>query len=755
MPLRAITRWLAPAPRPQQKIRLSAELLEGREVPSVTLSDISNSDFSNNKPLFVPLTNTATVNGTTTYTASSSDANVTVSVLAAGQTLKLDVSGIDKNGAAFTGTLTFRLFADAAPLAVQRIVDLVGQGFYNNKTFFRTADNFVIQGGSSNNTAADPGGVVPDLQDEYNPDYTFNSQGILAFANATDDANGTQFFVTDIDVPLANRPQYLNFNHTIFGQLTSGFDTFEKIIQGTLKNGTTDQAQNPATITNASIITDNANGVLRVQAASGFTGTATITVNGVDGDNATQSKTFAVNAVADTADDRPYLQNIPNISVTSGSSTTVVLPVVNLDNDNAALTYRVGVPGNLFGTPANVTTSVNNTTGELTVTAASGFTGTVTLLVGVRDNTDRVGSGVNTASNFDTQTVTVTVTAAGPATVALTASKTSPQANRTVLLTANVSGSDTAGGGTVSFFDGTTLLGSTRLLDGRSNLSTVFTTTGTHTITAQFTPTSGSASTATSNTVTLTVVVGTAPEAITASPVAQGGLPVVVAKNADSTERFTAQPFEASFTGGVRVAVADVTGDGQADLVTVAGLGGAPVIKVFDGTDGTLLRTLTIFEDTFRGGLYVDAKDALGKGYAQILVGAGLGGGPRVSLYDFVQDKVVLNYFAYDSNLRSGVVISLSDLRGGEQYQILTTPGQGGAPAVSVFTARRDDGFPVPTSLGSFFAGSQTDTAGRRVGAGAVGANGVRNIQVFEFSDESTASPTEFSPIDQGIFPSS
>lgn len=755
MPFRLIPRSLRKNSKPQSHpVRLTVTPLEEREVPSVTLADPNGGDFMNDKPLFVPVTNTATVNGSTTYTATSDNANVTVSVLPAGQTLKLDVSGVDKNGAAFSGTLTFRLFADAAPLAVQRIVDLVGQGFYNGKTFFRTMDNFVIQGGSSNNTAADPG-TVPNIQDEFNADYTFNSLGILAFANATDDANGTQFFVTDIDVPLANRPQFLNFNHTIFGQLTSGFDTFTKIIQGTVKSGTQDQAQNPATITSASIITDNANGVVRVVANNGFTGTANVTVNGVDGDNVQQSKTFAVNAVADTADDRPFLQNIPDASVTSGSQKTIVLPVVNLDGDSSSLVYRVGVPGNLFGTPANVTTSVNNATGELTITAAAGFTGTVQLLVGVRDNTDRTGNGVSDPANFDTQVMNVTVTAPGPATVNLSASKTSPQANRTVLLTANVSGDNTSSG-TIAFLDGATVLGSTKVLDGRANLSVVFSTTGAHAITATFTPTGGSSSTATSNAVSLNVVAGTAPQTFTAAPVTMGNLPIVVAKKPDNTELFTAQPFEASFTGGVRVAIADVTGDGQMDLITVAGFGGGPIIDIYDGTDGTLLRSVQIFENTFRGGLYVDAKDALGKGYSQILIGAGFTGGPRVSLYDFVQDKVVLNYFAYDSALRSGVAVSLSDLRGGEQFQILTVPGQNGAPAVSVFNARRpnDDGFPVPVTVGSFFAGSTTDTTGKRIGAGDLGSNGVRKIQVFAFDDTAT-SPTEFDPIAQGLYPSS
>jgi hypothetical protein len=232
-----------------------------------------------------------------------------------------------------------------------------------------------------------------------------------------------------------------------------------------------------------------------------------------------------------------------------------------------------------------------------------------------------------------------------------------------------------------------------------------------------------------------------------------GSIPIVIAKNADGSQRFAAQAFEVSFTGGVRVAVADVTGDGQRDVVSVPAFGGGPFIKIYDGVDGSLLRTVPIFEETFRGGLYLDVKDALGTGYAQILVGAGFTGGPRVSLYDFVQDKVVLNYFAYDSTLRGGVTVFLTDLRGGEQFQILTAPGANGAPAVSVFNPRRTDGFPIPNTLGSFFAGAETDRAGRRVGAGEIGTDGNRRIQVFAFDDNATTALAEFDPVQQGIFP--
>src|SRR6185295_5278839 len=72
--------------------------------------------------------------------------------------------------------------------------------------------------------------------------------------------------------------------------------------------------------------------------------------------------------------------------------------------------------------------------------------------------------------------------------------------------------------------------------------------------------------------------------------------------------------------GGVYVAAGDVDGDGRPDLVTGAG-GGAPIVRVFSGASGVPLWTAEVYASTFTGGVRVAAGDVTGDGYADIITG--------------------------------------------------------------------------------------------------------------------------------------
>jgi uncharacterized delta-60 repeat protein len=105
----------------------------------------------------------------------------------------------------------------------------------------------------------------------------------------------------------------------------------------------------------------------------------------------------------------------------------------------------------------------------------------------------------------------------------------------------------------------------------------------------------------------------------------------------------TVQPFEGGFTGGVYVAAADLTGDGEAEVVVTPDQGGGPVVAVYDGAAlaagragdaAQIARYLGIEDAAFRGGARPAAGDLTGDGTADVVVAAGFLGGPRVTIWD-------------------------------------------------------------------------------------------------------------------------
>src|SRR5260370_431988 len=125
--------------------------------------------------------------------------------------------------------------------------------------------------------------------------------------------------------------------------------------------------------------------------------------------------------------------------------------------------------------------------------------------------------------------------------------------------------------------------------------------------------------------------------------------------NADASQRLSFSAYDPSFTGGVRVAVGDVNGDGVPDLITAAGPGGGPHVKIFDGATGNLIASFFAYDPSFTGGVYVAAGDVNGDGHADIITGAGANGGPHVKVFDGKTGNVLYSFFAYASTFAGGV----------------------------------------------------------------------------------------------------
>ncbi|VTS05577.1 cadherin domain-containing protein [Tuwongella immobilis] len=172
-----------------------------------------------------------------------------------------------------------------------------------------------------------------------------------------------------------------------------------------------------------------------------------------------------------------------------------------------------------------------------------------------------------------------------------------------------------------------------------------------------------------------------------------GGAPRVQILNPDGSLRADFFAYDVSYTGGVRVALGDINGDGIADIITGTGIGGGPHIRIFDGKTLADLGSFFAYDPSYTGGLSLAVGDIDGDNLADIITGTDAGGGPHVKVFSGRDFRELASFMAYSTDFRGGVSVAF-----GGQGRIITGAGAGGGPHVKVFNGL------TGTELASFFA---------------------------------------------------
>jgi hypothetical protein len=122
--------------------------------------------------------------------------------------------------------------------------------------------------------------------------------------------------------------------------------------------------------------------------------------------------------------------------------------------------------------------------------------------------------------------------------------------------------------------------------------------------------------------------------------------------------------YDAGFTGGVRVAACalDVS-DPVPEIVTGAGPGGGPHVKVFnDVTGATVVTSGTIgsffaYTPGFTGGVHVGCADVNLDGVPDVITGPGSGGGPHVRAFSGLTGTDVFSALVFPPAFTGGVFV--------------------------------------------------------------------------------------------------
>ena len=285
------------------------EALEQRCVLSATptLAPIADITLYEGAPINLPLDAVYDLDGPLTYTVECSDPNLTVYVPEGNRSMKISVSA--ENGT-ITGDMIFELFEQRAPRVTNQIISLVEDGFYDGVTFHRIIDEFMIQGGDPTGTGSG-GSYYGDFDDQFNTELMHTTSGVLSMAKSTDDTNDSQFFITEVPT------RYLDFQHSVFGQLVEGEDIREAL--SNVATDSNDAPLNAVTMESVTIFEDTENAILVINAPDDYAGsssvTITVTIHDQYGNEYVQTP-INVTVAEDTEDSNPFFVDLPTMRTT-------------------------------------------------------------------------------------------------------------------------------------------------------------------------------------------------------------------------------------------------------------------------------------------------------------------------------------------------------------------------------------------------------------------------------------------------------
>jgi len=210
--------------------------------------------------------------------------------------------------------------------------------------------------------------------------------------------------------------------------------------------------------------------------------------------------------------------------------------------------------------------------------------------------------------------------------------------------------------------------------------------------------------------------------------------PEVVAYEQDGSVKWKIHPYGSGMTAGLNVAIGDLTGYGNVEVVTVPRRGAGSQIMRFDGITGTQLAPgFFAFSPHFHGGANITIGNVVGDSRNEIIVGAGPGSS-HVTVFDSDGNRIgnVFPYFASNGDLAPwGAEVAAADVNGDGLDEIIVGPQNQHVAEIKIFSWKTER-----TSFNAFgkFEGGvslsvNTSGGGARLLLGAASGGGPQVLQ--------------------------
>ncbi len=205
---------------------------------------------------------------------------------------------------------------------------------------------------------------------------------------------------------------------------------------------------------------------------------------------------------------------------------------------------------------------------------------------------------------------------------------------------------------------------------------------------------------------------------IITSPAKGGGPHVRIFKKDLVSSQFFAH--DKNFNGGLSVASTETDGDGETEVIVGLGKGTYPWVKIFS-QNGDLEEKIVAYQENFRGGVEVAVGDVDGDGEKEIITAPGAGGGPEIRIFN-LQGLLENRFFVFDKKDRSGLELAVGDVDGNGVEEIIVVKKTSRAE-IRIYNFSGE-------SKGKFYAFTANESNGAHLAAADVDADGFAEIIV-------------------------